>query len=133
MPDLDKQIVDGAQMVSLLLVFLSVLFGIKYDAIIGLIGEDQPLAAKTEKRKDFRDRLLRSIVRDLSPIAAPSIVLVALLAPDAFRIASAGSLAYPNFDLVRTLFILVTIAVGLAVIWCCWAAVSLLARWRSAL
>jgi len=123
-----KQLLDGAQMVSLLLVFLSVLFGLKFTPISQLMAEEVPDTVKRDARASLRKRIREAYVTHLLPVFAPALILAAILAPPALRIIGSARFPASAYDLMETLFVLVELAIVATLIWCIFAAARLKAK-----
>jgi hypothetical protein len=103
----EKSLLDGSQMVSVLLVFVSVLFGIKYQSIIAALQQEIPDAIRIDERAAFRRRQRQCIFVDVLPVAVPAVVLALILLPPTLRILTSNMLAHPSDDFVPTVFVLV--------------------------
>ena len=122
------QLLDGAQMVSLLLVFLSVLFGLKFTPVSQLIAEAVPDAVKRDERAALRKRIREAYVTHLLPVFAPALILAAILAPPALRIITSARFPASAYNLVETLFVLVELSIVATLAWCIVAAMRLKAK-----
>lgn len=130
--ELDKSLTDALQVVSVLLVFLSVLFGMTFQRTGVALSEREPGPEQPKDRRSFRQMLSRSI-RDVAvAVGFPSLLLALLLGPDAVRIVARSRFAYPNFDLVPTLFFVVELFVVAVVVWCLVVSLQLASRIRRA-
>ncbi len=127
-----KQIVDGSQMVSVLLVFLSIIFGLKYPLIADLMHSDAPDASRVVEREAYRRRLVGAIWHHVMPICIPSLLLALALGPSVVHIWSSGGLTYPTLQIVPLLFILSELSVCAAFTWCAYATIKLLRKARKA-
>jgi hypothetical protein len=130
--EFEKSLVDGSQVVSVLLVFLSVLFGINYTRVTDALQPAIPNAALPNERKRFRESQRRCVVRNVLPFAVPSLFLAILLGPAFFRIVLTSKIAFPDFNLIRTLFCAIEESLMSAIIWCIVVMWQLLRRqWRA--
>ena len=115
---LDKEIIDASQLISLLLVFISVLFSLKYTALTDLLREPLPDAARRDARTDLRDRLYSAMWAHLFPVALPSSLLAIALAPDSARVLVQFIAGHDSLDLLRVLFLFLEGTVVVSVGWC---------------
>jgi hypothetical protein len=131
-PDFDKSLVDASQLVSVLLVFLSVLFGINYGKVADALRTAIPNAALPAERREFRVLQRRCFVSNVLPVAVPCAYLAALLSLPFTRIIATSRLAFPDFNLVRTLFFTIELFIVASVIWSLFASWQLWSRIREA-
>ena len=103
----EKSLLDGSQMVSVLLVFVSVLFGIKYPSVIAALQQDIPDAIRIDERAAFRRRQRQCIFADALPVGVPAVVLALILWSPTLRILTSNMLVHASEDLVPTVFVLV--------------------------
>jgi hypothetical protein len=128
-----QEILDSGQMVSLLLVFLSVLFGLKFTPVTQLMGEAVPDAVRRDERTALRQRIREAYVSHLLPIFAPALIMALLLAPSTIRIIAGAHFSLAHYDLTEVLFVLVELAIVATLAWCIVAAVLLKAKADQAL
>jgi hypothetical protein len=113
----EKTLLDGSQMVSVLLVFVSVLFGIKYQTVVAILQQETPDAIRADERAAFRRRHTRCIFADVLPVAVPAVVLALILLPPTLRIFTSNMLVHPSDDFVPTVFVLVEAFVVAGAAW----------------
>jgi hypothetical protein len=113
----EKSLLDGSQMVSVLLVFVSVLFGIKYQSIIAALQQEIPDAIRVDERAAFRRRQRQCIFADVLPVGVPAVVLALILLPPTLRILTSNMLVRPSDDFVPTVFVLVEAFVVAGAAW----------------
>ena len=113
----EKTLLDGSQMVSVLLVFISVLFGVKYQSIAATLRQEIPDADRGGERRALRRRQAQCIFADVLPVALPAALLGLILLPPTVRILTTNMLTHPSDDLVPTVFVLVEAFVVAGAIW----------------
>ena len=128
----EKSLVDGSQLVAVLLVFLSVLFGVKYEKIIRILGRELPDFLQADQRSSYRAAIKHCLAVDVLPLTVPSLLLAALLAPPTYQILTRSKLTYADLDLVRTIFVFVEVFTVLAALWSLSVACRLTAALRKA-
>lgn len=127
-----QSLVDASTVISVLLAFLSVVFGLKYEHVARALNEALPAADRPDDRASFRQRQRRCLFVDVAPIGVPSLLLTLLLAPASFRIISGSQFAYLDLDLVKSLFIAVNLSFVALAIWSVAVSVLLSLRARKA-
>lgn len=92
--------------ISILLVFVTVLFSIRYPEIKEVLDEplqkDKPKALKRQKNKIKKDLFSKWL-----PVVILNLIVVYTMTPLAFKTLVQSSLSLLNFDFIRTTFILV--------------------------
>jgi hypothetical protein len=124
----EQSLVDGSQVVSVLLVFLSILFGIKYQQVVSVLSLEIPDATLTSDRETFREKQWNCLISDVLPVGVPSLILATLLAPASLRIVTGSNMTFLNLDMVRTLFVGVELSILAAVLWSIAVSCRLLSR-----
>lgn len=113
--DLNKLILDAVQAVSLILVFVTMLFTLRYPGIIKDIGEDIPEGERAKKRE--KDRLLHSfLVNSLPPLFLNGIAAYIFL-PLTIKIIKQTHISLWQFDFLPTAFVLISFWVWCFFIW----------------
>ncbi len=127
-----KTLVDGSQIASVLFLFLSILFGVKYPLITETLRTVTPDPARPLERKEFRGKQFRCLRDDVLPVAVTSIILGGVLLAPCLQIKQRSALNFSNLNLVYTLFLMVEGCIALATVWCVVVAIRLVLRNRSA-
>lgn len=115
--DLRQLLLDAFQATSLLIVFITVLFGLRYQTIIEDINKDVPtgnLAKRREKRRLWGSFFI-NIFTQVIMIGLISYLFLPLI----FKIVRINGLqiCFWNFDFLTTAFIFVTIYIWIFFIW----------------
>jgi len=126
MNTINQEINTAFQATSLLLVFISVLFGLRYRQIKEDIAA--PIHIPPEKLKDLHIRLWRSLLINCLPIVVISGFIVYLFLPLFIKVCSKSRFAPWSFDLARTSFVFVAVLVFLFFLWSVYLAVRLSGR-----
>jgi hypothetical protein len=126
--DFDRSLVDASQLVSVVLVFLSVLFGLKYQPIMDTISAQLPDESQPDARHAYRQRLSKTLFVHVLPVGLPSLAMTLLLAPDTLYILHGWDHSFADVALLRTLFLGIEIFIAAATIWT--LAVSILIVYR---
>ncbi|PEQ84667.1 hypothetical protein CN481_22125 [Bacillus sp. AFS006103] len=104
--ELNSILNDSFDAISILLVFVTVLFSIRYPEIKTVIDEplqnDKPKALERQK-KGIRSALLIKWI----PVTALNFIVVYSMTPLALNTISKSTLSLFNFDFIRTTFILI--------------------------
>lgn len=112
-----QSLVDSCTVVSVLLVFLSVLFGLKYERVREALSDDIPDRVRPNDRGTFRGTQRRCFIADVLPVGIPSLFLAFLLGPACWRIVRLSHLSFPGVDLVLTLFLAIEACIMIVVLW----------------
>ncbi|MGF3106082.1 hypothetical protein [Rossellomorea sp. DUT-2] len=104
--ELNSILNDSFDAISILLVFVTVLFGIRYPEIKMVLDEpletDKPKALERQK-KNIKNVLLIKWI----PVLAMSFIVVYSMTPLAFNTISQSSISFFNFDFIRTAFVFI--------------------------
>lgn len=123
MHDVDQEISIAFQATSLILVFVTVLFGIRYDRIREDIRKEKP--AGKLGITDHRRYLLRSLAANCGPLLLVNGLASWLFAPLFLRVLGESSFALWDFDFARTSFVLIALSVVFFFVWSCALAIQL--------
>ena len=104
MKGLILEIVDS---ISLLLVFNSLFFTMKYDKINMALHEKKPIKEKKTELKKYNEKIKRTIYIDCLPVFIMSLLTVFILTPTVLEICFQTKINFLSFDPVITLFIFV--------------------------
>jgi hypothetical protein len=115
--DFDRALVDASQLVSVILVFLSVLFGLKYQLILDTISTQFPDESQPDARLAYRQRLARTLCIHVIPVGLPSLLMMLLLIPDTIQILRRSHVSFADVDLIRTLFLGIEVFLAAATLW----------------
>lgn len=122
MNTLNQEINTAFQATSLLLVFVTVLFGLRYPKILDNIKEEIP--AGPDAKKKHKERLRRSLLSDCGPILIISGVISYLFLPLFVKVCSESHFELWDFDFARTSFFIIALLVFIVFLW----SVSLIVR-----
>jgi hypothetical protein len=117
MDDLAQNVKASFEAVSLIVVFVFVLFDIRYPQIVRDIDSEIPDPARTKERKNHRRLLLNSILRNSLPLVVVNGVLLYLLSPLVVEILRSSTFQVWNFDFLRTCFVVVCGFVAVFFVW----------------
>lgn len=126
MPELESEITTAFQATSLLLVFVSVLFGLRYPQIRADINTEIPEGAKA--KKSHRRLLRNSIVLNCLPVVLVTGMTFYLFLPTLLRIWESSHFEPWHFSFVWTSFVLVAMLVLLTFVWSVGLGVQLICR-----
>ncbi len=129
MGDLDQEIQAAFEAISLLLVFVAVLFSTRYPQI----SEDRQLAPTengADARRRLRDRLRRSLLVNCLPLVLINGAVFYLFLPLAVRIVRESVFDPWGFDFPRTSFLVIAGLVLFFLAWSAYLAVQLGTRIR---
>jgi hypothetical protein len=93
-----------------------------------LLAEDVPPAPKAEARKKVRRTVIRSLFSNAIPVLIAFATLFYLCLPMTLNISRSSNLQFWNFDLLKTLFVFLELAIAACLILSTIVAVRLL--WR---
>ncbi|MFP7335198.1 hypothetical protein SFC23_17785 [Shouchella clausii] len=104
--ELNLTLNDTFNAISILLVFVTMLFSIRYPEIKEILDEplqtDKPKALERQKIKVKRDLFSKWL-----PVVILNLIVVYTMTPLAFKTLVQSSLSLLNFDFIRTTFILI--------------------------
>jgi hypothetical protein len=127
MGSLDQQIATAFQASSLVLVFVTVLFGLRYDQIQKDVRKEIP--ARDPELKCYKcDLLIESLILKCGLLVLVNGATVYLFLPLAVRIMCQSRFDPWNFDFARTSFLLIAALVFAYFIWSCCLACQVLRR-----
>lgn len=126
MHQLDEEIRTAFQATSLVLVFVTVLFGLRYDQIKKDI--DTEISTGEHGRRDDRHRLIRSLGANCLPLLVVNALASYLFGPLFLRILTESRFVLWNFDFARTAFVLISIFVFFFLLWSCYLAARLVVQ-----
>ncbi len=130
---LRQTILDALSILSVLLIFAGVLFDLAYTRAKELIAADFN-KGQSEAAQAHGQAIAKFFFKRWSFVTLSFLIFAYLLSPLAWQVISTSDVVLWNFDVVRTLFILVWIAVVVFVIASIAVATKLLhrrAKWRN--
>lgn len=108
MNDLDLLLNNSMTAISLLLIFVTTIFSMKYEKIKKCtaedIEEDQPMEKKRQK-----ERFKKALFFEWLPVIFLNLICVYLMLPSVIKIIKNSYFSFFNFDFIRTAFILIWI------------------------
>jgi len=128
MDNISLEIQNISDLTSLILVFVTVLFGISYPQVQDDISEEIPPRSKAQKR--HRTHLLRSLFRNGVPVFVVSGFTLFLFLPLAVRIVQNYQFTIWDFDFSASAFMFVVFLVMLLFGWCSYLCIRLVIRIR---
>ena len=123
-----QQIHGSFDAISLILVFVSVVFGIKYPAIWGDLRSTAPPAAQPMARTTYRRRLLRRLLADALPLVVLTACAWLLFLPLFVHVAAAEPFHAWNRDVTDNAFLLIAGLTGIFFIWSLGLSLGLVAK-----
>lgn len=113
--ELSQEIIKAFQAISLILIFITMLFTMRYKAIIDMINEDIPVGPKDRMRK--KRELKIGFLSCCFPIITLSGVSFYILFPLSIEIISKYRFSIWNFKLLPTSYIFIVIWIGFIFFW----------------
>lgn len=126
MSELNEQIQTAFEAISLILVFVTVLFGLRYPQIQSDIESSIPEGPKAKQR--HRKTLWQSFMVNGVPLLLINGVASYLFLPLFVRVLRESRLNLWDFDFIRTSFVLIALLVFFFFLWSGYLAIRLLAR-----
>jgi hypothetical protein len=123
MDDLSEVIKTSFEAISLILIFVFVLFDLRYPQIMEDLAKEIPLATRTKERIKHKSNLTKTLFLKSIPLVAILGVILYLFLPTSIRVLSESEFQLWRFDLLRTAFLIVF---GLIFIFFVWSVVLLL-------
>jgi len=127
MGDLDEGIRAAFEATSLLLVFVAVLFGVRYPQITKDL-EEEPKEESAEAKGTLRHQLCTSLLANCLPLVVIDGAVFYLFLPLAVRIVRESRFDAWGFDFARTTFLVIAGLVLLFFVWSVYLAVQLARR-----
>jgi len=112
---INNTILNAFQSISLLLVFITIFFNIKYDVIKNDINANVPNGSTA--REKLINRINKNFKKNCIPLLLFSGVSFYILFPLTVRIIKNSKFAIWNFNILRTSFIFISIWVGVLFVW----------------
>ncbi len=109
MQGLTSQIKDSFEIISLILVFLFVLFDLKYPKIQEVLQLEKPPPVRIQDLRHFQKKHRQVIWRDVFPLFLGYFFLVYLFLPLFISVLSQTHLVFWHFDFLITAFIVVVL------------------------
>jgi hypothetical protein len=106
MSNLNQTIESAIGAISVLLVFVTVLFSIRYPEINKVIEEELEIR-KPKALKSQKEKIIKTIIFKWLPVVLLNLIVVYVTTPLAVKIIKHSSFAIFNFDFLRTSFILI--------------------------
>jgi hypothetical protein len=105
MIDLDSEIQIAFGATEVLLVFVTVLFGIRYPQIVAHLAERWP--AQVERYAEHKRLLLVTLVKDCMVTVVLAAAMIYLYAPAIAAVGASSSISIIEFDFTRTAFVFI--------------------------
>lgn len=132
MDALTAQIKDSFEVISLILVFVFVLFDIRYPQITRLLQKDAPPVERKIERGQFKKELKEGLIRYGLPLVGSNAVMLVLFLPLLTQVLQNSRLEWWNFDFVRTAFVVVYALIVFFFAWSLYLSVLLIQKLRAA-
>lgn len=126
MNDLDQEIQTAFQATSLILVFVTVLFGLRYPQIRDDIEEEIP--AGQDARKRLRKKLCKSFLVNCGPLLLMNGAASYLFSPLFIRVLRRSRFQVWGFDFLRTSFLFIVVLVFIFFLWSAYLGLQLIRR-----
>ncbi|MFA9397400.1 MAG: hypothetical protein ACERKV_03925 [Clostridiaceae bacterium] len=108
MSNLDLLLNNSMTAISLLLIFVTTLFSIKYEKIKEYTVEDIKVDKPKEKNRQ-KEKFKKALIFEWSPVIFLNLICVYLLLPSVIEIIKNSHFSFFNFDFIRTAFVLIWI------------------------
>ena len=128
MEDIGLLIKDSFNVISLLLVFVFVLFDIRYPQIIKELEKDIPDKDLELERKNHRKKLMNGLLYQNLPLIIVNGILLYLFLPLLITVLLNSRFQIRRFDFVRTAFVIVIMLIAAFFFWSIYLAYLLLKR-----
>ena len=128
MEDIGLLIKDSFNVISLLLVFVFVLFDIRYPQIIKELEKDIPDKDLELERKNHRKKLMNRLLYQNLPLIIVNGILLYLFLPLLITVLLNSRFQIWHFDFVRTAFVIVIMLIAAFFFWSIYLAYLLLKR-----
>jgi hypothetical protein len=112
-----RTIVDILQASSIILVFLTVIFGVKYPLIISDLETEIPNENKKNERNRVKKKLSQNFIMNCLPLTLLCAVFGYILLPFAFVIIKSSNIAIWNFDVLKTIFVIIVLWIWIMFFW----------------
>ena len=126
MNDINEEIRLAFDAMSLLLVFVTVLFDIRYKVIQKEIEKSIPEGDKAKKQ--LRRELIRGILINSAPLVVITGGISYLFSPLLRKVIEQSKLNIWNFDFFRSSFVFIVLLIFLFFLWSCYLTILLLIR-----
>ena len=126
MNNLAQEIQAAFQAISLILVFVTVFFGLRYSRIREHLGETIP--AGPEARKQLRRKLAESLLINCAPLLLINGITSYLFAPLFVQVLKESNFELWDFSFTYTSFIFIALLVFIFFLWAGYLAVQLVRR-----
>jgi len=130
MKDLAQSVEVAFNGMSLLLVFITVLFGIRYPTAIEFLNSPDGDPEKAYETRRRREKLGLFLIGQWTPLVVLSGIASYLLAPLATAIVATSRFSVWNFDIALTTYVFITMLLLMSFIWATALGLGLLAKWR---
>lgn len=114
--ELNRIILDTFQAISIILVFVTVFFSVKYPIIVEIIREDVPKRKPIDYQK-FINRIKQSFVVDCLPLLFLVSVSFYILLPLAVKIIRSGEILFWSYEVLTMAYLAITMWVFLLLLW----------------
>jgi len=123
-----QSIKEAFDALGLILVFVFVLFDVKYPQILKDLDRQPPPPGRELDRSSYRKDLRRSLLRNSLPLIVIDGVMLYLLLPLTVRVLQTSRLELWNFDFQRASFLAVALFIAVFFLWSIGLGVELLQR-----
>lgn len=113
--ELRELILDAFQATSIILVFVTLLFSIKYPTLVSILQMEEPAGSKAKSR--LKKTLITHFVTDAIPLLFLSIISFYMLLPLAINVICSDLLTLWSSDILPLAYIAITIWVMMLLIW----------------
>ena len=126
--DITQTIKDAFDVISLMLVFVFVLFDIRYPQIIRDLEKQIPISERKQERENHKRHLRRSLWFNNVPLIVVNGILLYLLLPLLVSVVQSSTVALWRFDFAKTSFVVVFLFVLVFFLWSVILGLKLLKR-----
>jgi hypothetical protein len=128
--DLDKILLDAFQASSIILVFVTILFGLRYPAIVNEVNREDILSGDLAKRRE-KKRLWNNFFVNCFPLVFISLWCSYLFLPLFIKVLQNTHFSLFEFDFLPTAFVFVSFWVWLLTVWSIFLSFLFIKRIRS--
>jgi hypothetical protein len=126
MNNFSDEILVFSDSINLILIFITVLFGIRYPQIIEDLKREIPSGTKAKKR--IKDQLITSLALKCLPNILISLFSCYLFLPSVIKVLNEYEFDFWGFDFAITAFMFITFMIFFFFVWSCFLFVKLLVR-----
>lgn len=125
MDDINQSIQIAFQATQLILVFVTILFGLYYPQIQKAILQSIPKGNRIKERMELRNKLVQIIKEKCVPLLLINGIASYLFLPLFIQVVSESNLKLWNFDFARTSYVFIALLIFVFFIWTIYLSINL--------